>query len=111
MGLNNFSENNLGLKFVFNEDQAWLYCAFVHGEARGKGIYKRLLSFVAQAVKQRGYSQLLSVINPWNRISILAHGKHSTDNQRQRKTGDCHDQLNRQNLLEYWRDTPIFPVP
>lgn len=77
VGLDSFSEDNLGLEYVLSKDQAWLYCAFVHGDARGQGIYKKLLSFVAQDVKQRGYSQLLTVINPWNRISIGAHEKHS----------------------------------
>lgn len=77
VGLDSFSEENLGLEFVLSKDQAWLYCAFVHSDARGQGVYKKLLSFVAQDVKQRGYSQLLTIINPWNRISIKVHKKQS----------------------------------
>jgi len=72
-----FIEDNLGLNFVLSNDQTWLYCAFVDGEARGRGIYKKLLSFVAQDVKKRGYSQLLTVINPWNRVSTAVHQKRS----------------------------------
>lgn len=77
VGLDSFSEDNLGLEFVLSKDQAWLYCAFVHSDARGQGVYKKLLSFVAQDVKRRGFSQLLTIINPWNLISIGAHQKHS----------------------------------
>jgi len=72
-----FIEDNLGLNFVLSKDQAWLYCAFVDGEARGRGIYKKLLSVVAQDVEKRGYSQLLTVINPWNQVSTTVHGKRS----------------------------------
>ena len=37
----------------------------------------KLLSFVAQDVKKRGYAQLLTVINPWNKISRTVHEKRS----------------------------------
>ena len=72
-----FIEDNLGLNYVLSKDQAWLYCAFVDGEARGRGIYKKLLSVVAQDVEKRGYSRLLTVINPWNRVSTAVHQKRS----------------------------------
>ncbi len=77
VGRGSFLEEDLGLKFILSEHQTWLYCAFVDSDARGRGVYKKLLSFVAQDVKQRGYSQLLTVINPWNRISTSAHQKQS----------------------------------
>jgi len=72
-----FSEDNLGLEFVLSDEQAWLYCAFVHGDARGRGVYKKLLAFFGQDIKKRGYRQLLTVINPWNKISIRVHEKQS----------------------------------
>jgi len=72
-----FIEDNLGLDYILTKDQAWLYCAFVDGDARGRGVYKKLLSFVAQDVEKRGFSQLMTVINPWNRVSRGAHEKQS----------------------------------
>ena len=58
-GVGSFSEDNLGVKFHFAEHQAWLYCAFVDSNARGRGVYKKLISFAAKDLEQRGYSCLL----------------------------------------------------
>jgi GNAT superfamily N-acetyltransferase len=77
VGVESFGEDNLGLEFQLGNRQAWLYCAFVDGDARGRGVYKKLLSFVAQDVRSRGFSQLLTVINPWNIVSRGAHEKQS----------------------------------
>lgn len=77
IALDSFSEDNLGLEFQFGKNQAWLYCAFVAPSARGRGVYKKLVSFVGRDLEQRGYSQLLAIIQPWNRISRLMHQKPS----------------------------------
>ena len=76
-GLGSFSENNLGVDFQFDDDQVWLYCAFVHDAARGRGVYKKLISFVANDLQQRGYSQLLGIVQPWNKVSRRMHEKQS----------------------------------
>ena len=76
-GLNSFSENNLGIEFKFSHTQAWLYCAFVDDNARGRGIYKRLISFVAADLERQGYQQLLGIVQPWNKISRAMHEKNS----------------------------------
>jgi len=75
---NSFLEDNLGVKFEFKKEQAWLYCAFVHADARGRGVYKTLISFAAADLQERGYSQLLGIVQPWNRISKLMHEKQSS---------------------------------
>jgi len=72
-----FLEDNLGVKFEFAEEQAWLYCAFVHADARGRGVYKKLISFAAADLQERGFKQLLGIVQPWNRISRLMHEKQS----------------------------------
>ncbi len=72
-----FSENNLGVEFHFEDDQAWLYCAFVHSDARGRGVYKKLISFAANDLQHRGFSQLLGIVQPWNKISRSMHEKQS----------------------------------
>ncbi|MEM7785998.1 MAG: GNAT family N-acetyltransferase [Planctomycetota bacterium] len=77
-GIGSFSENNLGIRFKFTDKQAWLYCAFVDSNARGRGIYKRLISFVAADLEQKGYTQQLGIVQPWNKISRAMHEKNST---------------------------------
>ena len=72
-----FSENNLGVEFDFADHQAWLYCAYVHDEARGRGVYKKLISFAARDLEQRGFSKLYGIVQPWNKISRLMHEKQS----------------------------------
>jgi GNAT superfamily N-acetyltransferase len=72
-----FLENNLGVKFEFAQEQAWLYCAFVHADARGRGVYKKLISFAAADLQDRGFTQLLGIVQPWNRISRLMHENQS----------------------------------
>ena len=72
-----FLEHNLGVEFAFMKEQAWLYCAFVHADARGRGVYKSLISFAAADLENSGFSQLLGIVQPWNRISRLMHEKQS----------------------------------
>jgi len=72
-----FLENNLGFEVKFSDQQGWLYCAFVHPDARGRGVYKRLVSFAAADIAARNVTQLLAVIQPWNRISRIMHEKYS----------------------------------
>jgi len=72
-----FLEDNLGVKFEFAEGQAWLYCAFVHADARGRGVYKKLISFAAADLQDRGFKQLLGIVQPWNRISRMMHERQS----------------------------------
>ena len=76
-GIGSFSEDNLGIEFHFAEHQAWIYCAFVHSDARGRGVYKKLISFVAEDLEKRGCTQLLGIVQPWNRISRIMHEKQS----------------------------------
>ena len=72
-----FSEESVGIEFQFGEKQIWFYCAFVDASARGRGVYKKLISFAASDLEQRGYSQLLGIVQPWNRISRMMHQKQS----------------------------------
>ena len=53
VGLDSFREDNLGLEYIFSKDQAWLYCAFVHNDARGRGVYKTAFFRRAGCEKKR----------------------------------------------------------
>lgn len=75
--VDSFSEHNLGIQFNFSKHQAWLYCAFVHKDARGRGVYKKLISFAANDLQKRGFTQLLGIVQPWNKISRMMHEKQS----------------------------------
>ena len=72
-----FQEENLGFAVKLTPQQGWLYCAYVGKQARGRGIYKRLLCLVARHSRERGVSQLVCVVQAWNRISRMAHEKRS----------------------------------
>jgi GNAT superfamily N-acetyltransferase len=76
--VDSFREYDLGLKFEFKPNQAWLYCAFVDRNVRGRGIYKRLISNVAADLDQRGFSELFGIVQPWNKISWHTHQKYSS---------------------------------
>lgn len=76
IGADDFLESNLGFQIQLQPNQAWLYCASIDKSVRGRGIYTRLLSEVAKDVLQRGYDQLLVVIQPWNKASMHVHGKY-----------------------------------
>lgn len=75
-GIESFHEQNLGVRFRFADDQSWIYCAFVDKDARGMGVYKRILSFTATDLVDKGYKRILAVIQPWNRASMRIHNKY-----------------------------------
>jgi GNAT superfamily N-acetyltransferase len=72
-GTESFIEANLGFRVMLEDNQAWLYCAYVDENTRGLGLYKRLLSFVGNDLTSRGFERLLVVIQPWNRASMGVH--------------------------------------
>jgi GNAT superfamily N-acetyltransferase len=72
-GTESFIEANLGFRIMLEGNQAWLYCAYVDENARGLGVYKRLLSFVGSDLTTRGFARLFVVIQPWNQASMRVH--------------------------------------
>lgn len=85
VGVDDFLESNLGFQIQLQPHQCWLYCAYIDKTARGGGIYTRLLSHVAADVLARGYTELLVVIQPWNRASMHVHQKHALSKRGQIK--------------------------
>lgn len=78
-GVTRFVEQNLGFEFRLKHNEGWIYCAFVDQAARGKGIYKRVLSFACKQLAQNGLSRQLVVVQPWNKASTYIHRKYSKD--------------------------------
>ena len=76
-GVGSFLEESVAIQFNFQPEQAWLYCAFIDKSVRGKGVYKKLISYVIRDLQQRGYVQALGVVQPWNKISRRMHEQHS----------------------------------
>lgn len=74
-----FDEDELGLRLMMNERQAWLFAALVSKDARGNGIYNKLLTFVISEGSQDFPSVLLAV-NPDNEPSNAVHQKWSQRN-------------------------------
>ena len=77
VGVDDFLESNLGFQIQLRPDQAWLYCASIDKTVRGGGLYTRLLAHVARDVLDRGYRELLVMIQPWNRASMHNHEKYA----------------------------------
>lgn len=68
-----FDENELGVRLMLQQPQAWLFAALVDKQYRRQGIYARLLPFVMQHLKLKGIEQQLVAVNPANRASVRAH--------------------------------------
>lgn len=77
-GIESFQEADLGFQLQFNDEQSWIYCAYVNKEAQGQGVYKRVLSFAINDLVEKGYKRILVVIQPWNNASMYIHGKYAT---------------------------------
>ena len=71
-----FDEDELGVRLMMNDRQAWLFAALVSKQSRGKGIYGKLLPFVVSETSQNFPSVLLAV-NPDNKPSNAVHKKWS----------------------------------
>ena len=71
-----FDEDELGVRLMLNQQQAWLFAAFVAEQVRGQKVYSQLLSFVVSEVS-RDFPRVLLAVNPDNRPSNAVHKKAS----------------------------------
>ena len=71
-----FDENELGVRLVMNERQAWLFAALVSKQFRRKGIYGKMLPFVVNETSQN-FPNVLLAVNPDNKPSNAVHRKWS----------------------------------
>lgn len=76
-GVVSFIESNLGFQMELESDQAWIYCAYIQENTRGRGVYQRLLAFAASHLRDHGFQRLYVVIQPWNHASIHVHRKYA----------------------------------
>ncbi|MFG0291502.1 MAG: GNAT family N-acetyltransferase [Rhodopirellula sp. JB044] len=76
-GVNQFNEADLGFQIQLKKSQALIYCAYVSKEARGEGIYKRVLPYAAKDLASEGYGDLTVMVQPWNKASTYIHQKYS----------------------------------
>jgi GNAT superfamily N-acetyltransferase len=65
-----FDEDELGIRVVLDDDQAWIFAAMVSKQHRRRGVHRRLLSYVLASDPHRNH---FASINPTNRASIAAH--------------------------------------
>jgi ribosomal protein S18 acetylase RimI-like enzyme len=78
-GIERFNEADLGFQIQLRPEQSWIYCAYVAAEARGEGVYKRVLSFAARDLREKGHDELRVIVQPWNRASMAIHRKYSNE--------------------------------
>lgn len=69
-----FDENELGVRLILNDQQAWVFAALVAEQVRGKGVYGQLLPYVVDQVSQK-FPRVMLAVNPDNRPSNAIHKK------------------------------------
>jgi GNAT superfamily N-acetyltransferase len=70
-----FAECELGLLVELAPDEAWLYAASVDPALRNRGVYRRLLEFVAEELRSAGTRRLLLGVTIGNEPSRRAHAR------------------------------------
>lgn len=69
-----FGELELGIRFHLNDDDFWLFSAYVVPAYRRRGIYRCLLRFVANSTyEENPKSRIWFAVNPDNLRSMKAH--------------------------------------
>lgn len=77
MASNIFMESGLTIRYELNEDQAWLFSAYVDKSFRRQGIYTQILEFMLPDLQASGKSQVLLSVNPVNVASLKVHEKYA----------------------------------
>lgn len=69
-----YDDMDTGLRFPLQDNQVWLFGAWVSRGRRGKGVYRKLTSFAANALReQSAIDQIFLAIDRSNRISRAVH--------------------------------------
>ncbi|TWT48412.1 GNAT family N-acetyltransferase [Botrimarina hoheduenensis] len=68
-----FTEQQLGLRYLLADDEAWLFAAAVRSDCRRQGVYGRLLGEAIRRLTAEGYRRLLMGVAIGNRPSLRAH--------------------------------------
>lgn len=82
---NNFTEDDLGIRYALKPEQIWLFAAFVDSQFRRQGIYAQVLSFMCSegeselATEATGPPRFLLCVNPHNIASNRVHQKYAKD--------------------------------
>lgn len=69
-GQQQFDEEDLGIRIMLDDHQAWIFAAYVSKNHRGSGIYRRLLAHAMNSSEELVHH---ASINPFNKPSIAAH--------------------------------------
>jgi len=77
MASNIFMESGLTIRYELEEDQAWLFAAYVEKRFRRQGIYTQILEFMLPDLQASGKSQVLLSVNPDNVASRVVHEKYA----------------------------------
>jgi hypothetical protein len=72
-----FEETELGVRYLLDPGQAWLFAALVNREHRRLGVYNEILRFVLADLEAQGLNQLLVAVNPDNIGSLHVHRQHA----------------------------------
>ncbi|MEM6688904.1 MAG: hypothetical protein AAF664_05720 [Planctomycetota bacterium] len=73
-----FTESELGVRLELRDYQVWLFAASIKKEARGQGVYRRLLG---QVLSEQEDKRVYCSINRFNKASLAAHRRFTEANQ------------------------------
>jgi hypothetical protein len=71
-----FEEPDLGLRFVLQPTEAWLFAAVVVSSKRGHGVYGELIEFICDELDKKGVRRILLGVTTGNEPSRRANAKN-----------------------------------
>lgn len=74
-----FDEADLGLRFLLQPDQAWVFSALVAKSHRGKRIFPQLLRFLMASLGEEDVHRMYAAVNPVNLASMRVFQAHCVD--------------------------------
>lgn len=77
MASNIFMESGLTIRYELNEDQVWLFAAYVEKRFRRRGIYTQILEFMLHELQKSGKTKAYLSVNPDNVASRIVHEKYA----------------------------------
>lgn len=72
-----FMESGLSIRYSLNEDQVWLFGAYVAKPFRRHGVYTSILKFILPELATSGKKSIFLAVNPDNVASRKVHEKHA----------------------------------
>ena len=70
-----YRDYQMGIRFLFNDDQGWMYAGFVDKNHRRKGIYLDIIKELSSLLTERGVNHQYFAVSVVNKPSLAASRK------------------------------------